>query len=237
MKQSQLAEMFGVERSTISKAINKKDEWWTDGPTVPSHKPAKHLDLEEKLKQVLQKSTQPISNKLIETKALEIHQSDPALRDKPFKASPGWVHNFKDRAGISHGVFTGTGDIDFTDNGPFSGDQPQIEEHDKRIWNTVPPPPPSWHNCRIIGQPSPRPKLIHEARQGPNIPTIQEADAAIDIVQFFCCSQDDEYISQPDRNTLQRIKYLIWHTFISGSAPEDWWQTGCHTCKCTCGKQ
>ena len=38
MKQSQLAEMFGVERSTISKAINKKDEWWTDGPTVPSHK-------------------------------------------------------------------------------------------------------------------------------------------------------------------------------------------------------
>lgn len=38
MKQSELADMFGVERSTISKAINKKDEWWTDGPTVPSHK-------------------------------------------------------------------------------------------------------------------------------------------------------------------------------------------------------
>lgn len=215
------------------------------------NRPAKHLDLEEKLKQVLKKSTQPISNRLIETKALEIHQSDPSLRDKPFKASPGWVHNFKDRAGISHGVFTGavhahssdgthvSSDLDRADNDPlsqFSRDQPQIEDHDKRVWNTA-PPPPSWHNCRINGQPSPKPKLIHEARQGPNIPTVEEADAAIDIVQFFCCSQDDEYISQPDRNTLQRIKYLIWHTFISGSAPEDWWQTGCHTCKCSCGKQ
>ncbi|KAI0926737.1 hypothetical protein AcV5_007446 [Taiwanofungus camphoratus] len=115
MKQEQIAAHFGVERSTISKILKHKAKWLH----VPEHeenpvakqRPSKFPHLERCLERWLidcRNKSIILTDSLIRTKAKEVARN-MGLGDDRFKASSGWVENFKHRQGIRRGVFHGEG--------------------------------------------------------------------------------------------------------------------------------
>lgn len=123
-KQEEIAQRFGVERSTVSKILKEKKNWLNieDGVAEPPrHRPPKHPRLEEEMLlwlKELSDAGETITDAKIQKKALEIAEelrkkygtigSEKGKdKDESFKASAGWIENFKRRHHVKGGVWLG----------------------------------------------------------------------------------------------------------------------------------
>ena len=134
IRQEDIANKWGVERSTVSKILKQKSKWLNvpDGEEphtakhryapicgfMPypkhlsgSHRPSKFPEIESELAKWLyecrDKKVQ-LTDSVIRNKAKEVAKQLQIPEDK-FKASSGWVENFKHRHGIRRGQFHGNG--------------------------------------------------------------------------------------------------------------------------------
>ncbi|EAU86253.2 centromere binding protein B [Coprinopsis cinerea okayama7 len=111
-RQEDIAEMFGIERSTVSKILKHKNQWLNVDDNAEAHaknRPSKFPELEAVMRDFLQEALDkdiPLSDSLIRTRALEIAKG-LGISEEKFKASSGWVENFKHRHGIRSGKWTG----------------------------------------------------------------------------------------------------------------------------------
>ncbi|KAL4250782.1 hypothetical protein ABKN59_006091 [Abortiporus biennis] len=114
LKQEDIARVFGVERSTISKILKNKTKWLNVPEETPillaRQRPTKFPFLENKLEKWLKHEgrSMVLSDNVIREKAKEIAKELQWPEEK-FKASSGWVENFKHRHGIRKGVWHGYG--------------------------------------------------------------------------------------------------------------------------------
>ncbi|OBZ68949.1 Tigger transposable element-derived protein 6 [Grifola frondosa] len=133
IKQEDIAAHFGVERSTVSKILKFKARWLNVPESEISHaakfRPSKFPYLEAQLAKWLEECNAKntiLTDALIRAKAREIGDGMHLTEDK-FKASSGWVENFKNRHGIKKGVWHGYGK---TGDNARSPEAEYIPEHD-----------------------------------------------------------------------------------------------------------
>ncbi|KAJ6512180.1 CenpB-DNA-bind-domain-containing protein [Mycena vitilis] len=114
-RQEDIARLYGVERSTISKILKNKTKWLNvpadENLRIAKHRPSKFPEIEEDMvKWLLQCSdaNTVLSDSMIRNKAKEIAR-DLGIPDERFKASSGWIENFKHRHGVRAGVWIGDG--------------------------------------------------------------------------------------------------------------------------------
>ncbi|THH20539.1 hypothetical protein EW146_g842 [Bondarzewia mesenterica] len=115
MRQEDIALKYGVERSTISKIIKQKNKWLSvvenEEHRVAKHRPSKFPEIESELVKWLVECRDRkvvLSDAVIRSKAKEVAKALQIPDDK-FKASSGWVENFKHRHGIRRGAWVGDG--------------------------------------------------------------------------------------------------------------------------------
>lgn len=138
MKHELVGQVFGVERSTVSKILKHKAKWLsaTDdngpiqydpatsalthsgangsdaGPGMedvlkPKAKASRHPEMEDALMEWGRQRTgagQLVTDEMVRSKALQI-AAELGLDPGQFKASAGWVENFKERSGLRGGKF------------------------------------------------------------------------------------------------------------------------------------
>ncbi|KAI5120766.1 hypothetical protein M0805_004729 [Coniferiporia weirii] len=112
-RQEDIAARWGVERSTVSKILKHKNRWLAvmdgDDQVIAKHRPSKFPEIEHELQDWLlgcRNVKSLISDVMIRTKAREAAKLLGIGEDK-FKASAGWVENFKHRQGIKKGIWVG----------------------------------------------------------------------------------------------------------------------------------
>ncbi|GLB38452.1 putative centromere binding protein b [Lyophyllum shimeji] len=110
-RQEDIAVVYKVERSTISKILKHKTKWLNtpdnQGDRVAKHRPSKFPEIEEEMEKWLEDCTQKkvaISDNAIRAKAKETARRLNIAEEK-FKASSGWVENFKSRHNIRGGAW------------------------------------------------------------------------------------------------------------------------------------
>jgi len=196
----------------------------------PSKFPTIEKQLIERLRE-LSKDGSPLSDSLIRAKAREV-ALEQNVQDEKFKASSGWVDNFKARAGIRRGVMTkGTQDEEYgssaspeyrgvsTDvasshNAPhMPGTGPDmdngIESEDSPDASPLRLPSWSHHDLSVTAN---HPSILREPKQGPGIPTLHDAETAMDTVLAFIYGQDGDFVTGAERNTLQHVRNLLFQT-------------------------
>lgn len=119
LRQEDIAQQFNVERSTVSKILKEKDRWLAtpEDPAVriSKYRLAKYPRLEAELKDwVVTESANGMifTDAMIRKKAMELDEKWHLETEGKFKASPGWIENFKARVGIRKGRYTGVGTSD-----------------------------------------------------------------------------------------------------------------------------
>ncbi|CAO1622183.1 unnamed protein product [Sympodiomycopsis kandeliae] len=109
LKQEDLAQIFGIERSTVSKVLKEQERWLSiaddsDDAAIVKHRNPRFPELEEQLAtwaREAQAAGEILTDANIRKKALEIAQHlEPDSQNKKFKASGGWVEKFRNRAGL-----------------------------------------------------------------------------------------------------------------------------------------
>ncbi|EJD39974.1 CenpB-DNA-bind-domain-containing protein [Auricularia subglabra TFB-10046 SS5] len=112
-RQEDIAARYGVERSTISKILKQKQKWMNvpegEELKIIKHRPSKFPALEKRLLIILKQCTKDkvhLTDQLIRSKARDVAK-DIGISDDKFKASSGWVENFKHRHNIRRGVLIG----------------------------------------------------------------------------------------------------------------------------------
>lgn len=111
-RQEDIAEMWGVDRSTVSKILKNKGELLAsreDNLHFSKLRKPKDEDIEGFMSIWLEKcrdSGTHITDAMIRSKACEIARGLDIGADK-FKASAGWVANYKRRIGIKKGIWAG----------------------------------------------------------------------------------------------------------------------------------
>ncbi|KAL1659988.1 hypothetical protein GGF50DRAFT_91604 [Schizophyllum commune] len=107
-RQEDIATVFSIERSTVSKILKHRKEWLArpdDEAERAKNRPIKYPIIEQHLEEDLERwrrERKPITDIAIKRRALEIAQ-DPNIyspEHSEFKASQGWVEAFKQRYGI-----------------------------------------------------------------------------------------------------------------------------------------
>ncbi|KAG7088534.1 hypothetical protein E1B28_012517 [Marasmius oreades] len=114
-RQEDIATKFKVERSTISKILKHKAKWLNVKPDeqlkVAKHRPSKFPEIESAMLNWISEpatTRRPLSDTRLREKALSVANSYGIGEDR-FKASSGWVENFKHRHGIRNGTYEGYG--------------------------------------------------------------------------------------------------------------------------------
>jgi Tc5 transposase DNA-binding domain len=167
-----------------------------------------------------------LSDILIRTKAKEVALEQNVL-DEKFKASSGWVDNFKSRAGIRRGVMAkGMDEAETPDASPDNG-QPSADnishnslrtsrtgaEMDNGVESEDSPETTSLRLQTSWSHPTDNPtSILRQPQQGPGIPTLQNAELAADTLLAFIYAQGEDFITDAERNALQRVKNLLFQT-------------------------
>jgi len=227
-----------VERSTVSKILKNSKKWLAvqevDINRVAKHRPSKFPIIEERLKirlREISKDGTPLSDNLIRAKAKEVAREENVL-DEKFKASSGWVDNFKSRAGIRRGVMTqGTEEAENSNASPEYGGasadiaSPHIAlrvsqagaEADNGVESEDSPDTSSlrlqtsWSHQDLPPTDNP-PSILREPQQGPGIPALHDAELAMVTVLAFVDGQDKAFVTDAERNALQHVKNLLFQT-------------------------
>lgn len=127
-RQHDIAKEFNVERSTVSKILKQSEKWLkvdiTNARTskhrylfsslhvpklIDKYRPSKFPEIEREMVKILRDCTEKkfaMSDKFLGDKALEI-ASKLGITEDRFKASSGWIDNFKSRHGVSGNVWHG----------------------------------------------------------------------------------------------------------------------------------
>ncbi|KAF8635997.1 hypothetical protein AX15_000159 [Amanita polypyramis BW_CC] len=112
-RQEDMASLWQVERSTVSKILKNRDKWLRlsqdEHNYIAKHRTSKFPEIEADLEPWLEECNSkkvPITDALIRSKAKEIAQRH-RISEERFKASSGWIENFKLRQGIKSGKLTG----------------------------------------------------------------------------------------------------------------------------------
>ena len=123
MKHDLVGQLFGVERSTVSKILKNKQKWLgvnidnTLGSLseasrrmvkAAKHRAGRHPELEDLLMQWGRQETRKnirLTDEQVREKALQFADSLHIL-PSAFKASAGWLENFKERGGFRNGKFS-----------------------------------------------------------------------------------------------------------------------------------
>ncbi|EPQ50994.1 CenpB-DNA-bind-domain-containing protein [Gloeophyllum trabeum ATCC 11539] len=115
LRQEDIAAQYGVERSTISKILKNKTRWMKIDPDetlkIAKLRPTKFPEIEIELRNWLfdvKEQNVQLTDALIRSKAREVAR-EMEIPDDKFKASSGWVENFKHRHGIRKGIWHGNG--------------------------------------------------------------------------------------------------------------------------------
>lgn len=131
MRQEDIAKAFHIERSTVSKILKQKEKWlsspeepqalmskyrydsssMSSSSTTDTGRSAKYQGVEHPMEDWVKEQNKRgtvFTDAMIRAKALEVASGVADARDK-FKASPGWIENFKARMGIRKGVYHGDG--------------------------------------------------------------------------------------------------------------------------------
>lgn len=103
-KQDEIANAFGIERSTVSKILKHKEKWLaikpgSDAARIAKHRDVKFPEVERILIERLKKIGEPIRDSFIRDEALRIAE-DLEIGEDKFKASGGWIENFRKRNSI-----------------------------------------------------------------------------------------------------------------------------------------
>lgn len=221
-----MARQYKVERSTISKIIREKAKWLGSGPDSfsesPSrHRPSKFPEMEKLMVPWLEKMTQArraITDSSIRSKAREIANS-LHIGDSQFKASSGWVDNFKRRHNIRKGVYHGLqraedgegqgcqeeGQIREAPNEAVSspGDQMQL------VPNELEPKQASNLAFPVVSIPPSDPGDVgstSRSRHSPSEPELQEALARI---IDWADGMEPGQVATEDRDALRRLECKI----------------------------
>jgi transcriptional regulator with XRE-family HTH domain len=253
LKQEQLAQMFSVERSTVSKILKNKDKWIAvpeaDINRVAKHRylslfypssdlllmimrrPSKFPTIEKQLIEKLREISKDgvlLSDSLIRAKAREVALSQNVL-DEKFKASSGWVDNFKSRAGIRRGVMSKATEEVENSNAPadFHGVSADVisprnalhashtgaeaDESEGSAGTSSLRLQTSWSHHDLPSTLNGA-SILHEPKQGPGIPTLQDAETALDTVLSFICGQQEHFITHAERTSLHHLKNLFFQT-------------------------
>lgn len=199
----------------------------TDNSCRPSKFPKIEKVLIEKLRE-FSKEGSVLSDSLIRTTAREVAIEQKVL-DEKFKASSGWVDNFKSRAGIRRGIMKkGTDEPPNSNESPaygggstdtFSPNTTRASHGDSELDNGVESEDSagtsslrlqtSWHDLPSTND---SPSIIREPKQGLGIPTLSAAESAMDTVLSFVYGQDDDFVTDAERNALQHVKNLLFQT-------------------------
>lgn len=110
LKQDELATLFGVERSTVSKVLKEKERWLaieedSQDAKIVKHRQAKFPEVEKQLMvwvQQAQEAGQALTDAVIKEQALNIARAIGGSAER-FKASGGWVEKFRVRSGLRKG--------------------------------------------------------------------------------------------------------------------------------------
>ncbi|KLO04048.1 hypothetical protein SCHPADRAFT_948037 [Schizopora paradoxa] len=113
--QDDIASLFDISRGTVSKILKQSDKWLQmeeeeEGDNSFRAKAAKFPEIEIGLEPWLMECCRDemlITDNMIGSKAREIARS-VGISDIEFKASPGWITNYKRRYGIRRGVLVGS---------------------------------------------------------------------------------------------------------------------------------
>ncbi|RDX50295.1 CenpB-DNA-bind-domain-containing protein [Lentinus brumalis] len=118
VKQEDIAVHFGVERSTVSKILKHKARWLSvssdEKVLVAKLRPSKFPTLERHLEdwvKLASKTGKTLTDSVLRQKAREIGDEMGYTTEK-FKASSGWLENFKHRHGIRRGVWHNDGTLE-----------------------------------------------------------------------------------------------------------------------------
>ncbi|KAJ7601017.1 hypothetical protein C8J56DRAFT_730370, partial [Mycena floridula] len=111
-RQEDIAVRYGVERSTISKILKHKMRWLNvpddEEMRVAKHRPSKFPEIEEQMVKWLESTHSQLTDNVLRVKAKTVAR-DLRIPEDKFKASAGWVENFKHRHGIRGGAWIGDG--------------------------------------------------------------------------------------------------------------------------------
>ncbi|GJE88391.1 CenpB-DNA-bind-domain-containing protein [Phanerochaete sordida] len=116
LRQEDIAREFSIERSTVSKILKEKERWLATPANpqvrVSKYRLAKYPQLEAELKSWIVSENENgviFTDAMIRNKAKELGEKWRDETEGKFKASPGWIENFKARVGIRKGRYTGNG--------------------------------------------------------------------------------------------------------------------------------
>ncbi|KAJ7459758.1 CenpB-DNA-bind-domain-containing protein [Mycena latifolia] len=114
-RQEDIARIYGVERSTISKILKNKTKWLNvpadENLRIAKHRPSKFPEIEDDMVKWLlecRDTNTVLSDSMIRNKAKDVART-LGIPEERFKASSGWIENFKHRHGVRAGVWTGDG--------------------------------------------------------------------------------------------------------------------------------
>jgi hypothetical protein len=69
----------------------------------------------------------------------------------------------------------------------------------------------SWSHHDLPSANNP-PSILREPKQGLGIPTLRAAEDAMDIILAFVYNQDEDFVTDAERNALQHVKNLLFQT-------------------------
>ncbi|TFK28022.1 hypothetical protein FA15DRAFT_665790 [Coprinopsis marcescibilis] len=272
-RQEDIAEQFGIERSTVSKILKAKQHWLAVGDRcegMAKQRPSKFPELEAEMRIFLQICVDKdvaITDALIRTRALQAAKA-LGIGEEKFKASSGWIENFKHRHAIKSGKWTtavksctaatfnpnpglnGTSYLPTSFNlhhppQTASNDRYPSPDSDTSSDDQAAPPAPSISDParadypgRLSLMPSslsassssdsvnamqtegtayiPQDPLVYTGRsEHPPVPTLQEAESAIDTVIYFVNACGHELLEPNEREALTSIKCALFQ-FASG---------------------
>lgn len=216
-KQEQLARMFDVERSTVSKILKNKESWLAvadvNSHRVAKHRPSKFPKIEKALVHQLWAASQEgtiLTDSFIRIEARKVADAQSVAAER-FKASSGWVDNFKSRAAIRRGVMT-RGleglqiDEDSSDSEGCLKIMPQPTFGDAESEDS-PEPPALVQPLQPYQGPMPSqvPSILLHIVQDEHTPTLEEAESAISVLRAFVQAQHPDFVTDTERDTLLHI--------------------------------
>lgn len=229
-RQEDIAVRYGVERSTISKILKEKERWLNvpdDGfekIRVSKQRPSKFPQIEQAMLVWMQTAEQALTDNLLRTRAREIareYDIDPDV----FKASAGWVENFKQRHGIRGGVWHGDGKAMFSPIGsyhPKSPTKPPPEYFQVAAPYLPKSPSPQQSEATVnrpAGEPSPTagpsgprsrgssPETAHWNPLEPRrVPSAEEAEDCLKKVALFFNVTGKDILSDEQHAMLDQIR-------------------------------
>lgn len=214
-KQEQLAKLFDVERSTVSKILKNKETWLAvadvNSHRVAKHRPSKFPKIEKALVHKLWAASQGgtiLSDSFIRSIAKKVAEEQSVAPER-FKASSGWVDNFKSRAAIRRGVMTkGLEGLQIDEDSESEGvvrimSQPSFGDPESED-SPEPTVPTSQHSYQLL-PPTQAPSILLHVNQPPGRETLQDAEDAITTLRNFIANQPEDFVTDAERDALLHL--------------------------------